>query len=605
MAIRDGASAPPQYPYDAYSTLAGPLGEAGEGYTVQFERLVRRDRRRGRALVISAAAIVLELLFLVWLLRPAHWPADTGGWTWYLSLTMVVTIGLIEVLRLVNVVTLALATWNAHDPLPVRPETGTRLALLTTIVPGKEPVEMVETTLRAALRVRHDGPLDVWLLDEGDDDGIRAMCARLGVRHFSRRGVAAWNTESGTHKRRTKHGNYNAWLARHGEEYDFWISVDTDHAPLPNIAERLMGYFRDPDVAFVVGPQVYGNYDNFTTRAAESQQYLFHAVLQRAGNRSTSAMFVGTNNAVRLSALADVGGLADSITEDAATSLVLHSSRNPDTGRRWKSVYTPDVLAVGEGPTSWSDYFVQQNRWARGTDEVLLRQFWRRVRRLSPARALHYGLLMSYYPSAAVSWVLGSANLCLYLVTGVGGVVVAANLWAVLYVNAAALQVGVYFWNRRYNVSPHEEEGSSGLAGMFVSVLSAPVYVTALADAVRGRNVPFAVTPKGDDSNPDRLATFRKNLAWGGVLAAALLASVPLGHDHPAMRGWALLALFTCLLPVLIWAAQRRRPRPAAAAPRPATAPRTVRFSGNTVAPAPPLPAEQQLVTTGTRGEQR
>ena len=30
-------------------------------------------------------------------------------------------------------------------------------------------------------------------------------------------------------------------------------------------------------------------------------------------------------------------------------------------------VYTPDVLAVGEGPASWTDFFSQQTRWSRGT----------------------------------------------------------------------------------------------------------------------------------------------------------------------------------------------------------------------------------------------
>ena len=34
-----------------------------------------------------------------------------------------------------------------------------------------------------------------------------------------------------------------------------------------------------------------------------------------------------------------------------------------------------------------------------------------------------------------------------------------------LYVDAAALQVGLYFFNRRHNVSPHENEGSAGVAG--------------------------------------------------------------------------------------------------------------------------------------------
>ena len=267
-----------------------------------------------------------------------------------------------------NVGTLALATLNARDPVPVTPLPDRRVAFLTTMVPGKEPLEMVRRTLEAALKMRYEGRLDVWLLDEGDDPATCAVCAELGVRHFSRKGVLRWNQPSGPHKARTKHGNYNAWLDAHGDGYDFWVSVDTDHAPLPNMVERLVGYFRDPDVAFVVGPQVYGNYDNVVTRGAESQQYMFHSVLQRAGNRLASAMFVGTSNAVRISALQAIGGLQDSITEDAATSVVWHAARNPETGARWKSVYTPDVLAVGEGPTTWRDFFTQQHRWACGAD---------------------------------------------------------------------------------------------------------------------------------------------------------------------------------------------------------------------------------------------
>ncbi|NEE61024.1 glycosyltransferase, partial [Streptomyces sp. SID8455] len=90
---------------------------------------------------------------------------------------------------------------------------------------------------------------------------------------------------------------------------------DTDHVPMPNFLERMMGYFRDPDVAFVVGPQVYGNYDSAVTKAAESQQFLFHALIQRAGNRYGAPMFVGTNNVVRVAAVRQVGGLYDSITE--------------------------------------------------------------------------------------------------------------------------------------------------------------------------------------------------------------------------------------------------------------------------------------------------
>jgi len=573
--------------YEPYTRLAGPLTEPPAGdYVVEHVNLIARDRRRGRAYAMLAAALVVEVVFLVWLLQPSHYPVNSGSWTWYLSMALVASVGLIEVMRLVNVATLVRATVTSADPVPVRPEAGHRIAFLTTIVPGKEPVEMAEKTLAAALDVRYDGLLDVWLLDEGDDDEVKAMCARLGVRHFTRHGVPEWNQPTGRNKRKTKHGNYNAWLDAHGDGYDFWVSVDTDHVPRPELVERLLGYFRDPDVAFVVGPQVYGqNYDNFITKASESQQYLFHSVLQRAGNRWGCPMFVGTNNAVRISALRDIDGLADSITEDAATSLVWHTRDNPATGRRWKSVYTPDVLAVGEGPASWSDYFTQQNRWARGTNEVMVRSFHRFAPHLGWSRRLHYALLMSYYPSAALSWVLGTLNMAVYLLTGTGGVLVAANLWLMLYVNAAVLQVAIYFWNRRYNVSPHEEEGSSGALGMLVSILSAPMYVVALLDAIRGRDVPFAVTPKGSDSHGDQWAVFRKNLTWGGLLLACLAASFPLGHDHPAMRTWSVLAITISFLPVVIWqvgllrARLRRADAPAAPIPVQRRAPLTTTSS--------------------------
>ena len=566
----------PQYEYERYSTLAGPFTElpADGRYSVKYHSVMTRRRDRLRSLALVSAALIAEATFLVWLLQPSHLPVNQGGWAFYLSMTMVATIGLIEVLRLVNVATLVRATLIARHPYPVAPETGHRVAFITTIVPSKEPIGMARKTLEAAVRLEYDGPFDVWLLDEGNDPDVKAMCAELGVHHFSRKGIAKWNTERGPHKTKTKHGNYNAWLDQHGDDYDFWVSVDTDHVPLPNFVDRLLGYFRDPDVAFVVGPQVYGNYDNTITRWAESQQFLFHSTLQPAGNKHGVAMFVGTNNAVRISALKAIGGLADSITEDAASSLVWHTSRTGTPGspkrRTWKSVYTPDVLAVGEGPSSWGDYFVQQNRWARGTNEVVLRKFLRFLPKLRPAKALHYLFLMSYYPSAAIAWVLGTVNLAVYLLTGVGGVVVAAQLWAMLYVNAAVLQVGIYIWNRRYNVSPHEEAGAAGVAGMFVSILSAPMYVTALADAVRGRNVPFEVTPKGTGGGGDSLLTFRKNIMWGLLLLGALIASFPLGHDHGAMRGWALLGIVISFTPVVLWKVWARRDRRAAALSAPA-----------------------------------
>lgn len=548
---------PEGYDYEKFSRLAGPLTDPGPSrpYRVRYTRLLSREPHRVRAVLLMGLAPLLSGALLLYLVWPSHWTERTGAPPWLLTAdaVMLISIGLIETFRLVNVVSIAHATLVARDPVPVTAEPGTRVAFLTTYVPGKEPIAMVRATLTGAVALRHDGPLDVWLLDEGDAPEARALCAELGVRHFSRKGVPRWNAAEGPNRAKTKHGNYNAWLEAYGDSYDFFASVDTDHVPLPNYLERMLGYFRDPDVAFVVGPQVYGNYDTAVTKFAESQQYLFHALIQRAGNAYGSPMFVGTNNAVRIAALQQIGGLYDSITEDMATGFELHRTRNPATGRHWSSVYTPDVLAVGEGPTSWTDFFTQQLRWSRGTYETLIRQYGRGKGRFPIRRLLNYSLMLVYYPMTAVTWFLGALSCTLFLWLGSSGTQVPASIWLMLYSDAAALQIGLYLWNRRHNVSPHEPEGSGGLAGMLMSAMSAPIYFTSFRAAVLRRPCRFVVTPKGGDASPDRAATFRIHLFWAGLLAASFLASLVLGHTHVAMRTWTVLGVCLALAPAAIW----------------------------------------------------
>ncbi|MFE9880990.1 glycosyltransferase family 2 protein [Streptomyces sp. NPDC005784] len=547
---------PEGYDYDTCSRLAGPLNQpSGTGYRVQYTKLLSREPHRVRAVLLMTLAPVLTGALLVYLVWPTRWVDREGGEPWLIGLdtTTLIAIGLIELFMVVNVMSIAHATLVACDPVPVVPAQGTRVAFLTTYVPGKEPLATVRATLEGAVGITHAGRLDIWLLDEGDDERARALCAELGVRHFTRRGVPEWNRPEGRHRARTKHGNYNAWLSLYGHAYDFFASVDTDHVPLPGFLERMLGYFRDPDVAFVVGPQVYGNYGNPVTKAAESQQFLFHALIQRAGNRYGSPMFVGTNNVVRIAALKQIGGLYDSITEDMATGFELHRHRNPRTGRHWRSVYTPDVLAVGEGPSCWTDFFTQQTRWSRGTYETLFKQYWKAPFTMPPGRLFSYTLMLLYYPMTAVNWLLGMLSCFLFLWFGASGTQVTASVWLMLYSDAAALQVCLYLWNRRHNVSPHEPEGSGGLAGMAMSALSAPIYLKSLSEALIRRPSRFVVTPKGRDASPDRLLTFRVHLGWAAFLAVSLGASAVLGHTHAAMRTWALLAMGISLAPVAVW----------------------------------------------------
>jgi cellulose synthase/poly-beta-1,6-N-acetylglucosamine synthase-like glycosyltransferase len=548
-----------QYDYDAFSQLTGPIQQPflglGGSYEMRYRRtMTHRDRLRIFPLLLFT--LLLSSLFFLWLIQPAHYPNTNqylGTVLRVANITMFVAIVVTEGLRLLNSMALCWSAWLMRDPIPVSPEPGHRIAFTTTFVPSKEPLEIVRRTLTAARRINYDGLLEVWLLDEGNDPDARRMCRELGVRHFSRHGHSEWNTRKGTFKARTKHGNHNAWLAAHGDDYDFVLSVDPDHIPQRNFAERMLGYFRDPDVAFVVGPQVYGNFDNFLTRAAEAQNYMFHSVVQRSANRWECGMFVGTNHAYRVSAWKQVGGFQDSITEDLATSLVVHGARNVSTGRNWKSVYTPDVLAVGEGPASWTDFFSQQLRWARGANEVLVTTAAGSMRRLSWMRRLHYSTIMLHYPTIALTWLLGMLLTFLYMVLGSTGIAVHVSSWLALYVDVFLARLVLYFWFRKYNVSPHEEPGTGGISGIFVSVLCTPMYSAAFTGAVLRRPLGFVVTPKGENASPDRMRTFRKHAFWSVWSIVLIVVAASLGHVYSANMIWACASFLVCILPILMW----------------------------------------------------
>jgi cellulose synthase/poly-beta-1,6-N-acetylglucosamine synthase-like glycosyltransferase len=566
----DAGLASSGYEYEQYTRLAGPLHHPRRDvpYQVQY-RSIHTSRREWIIIrVIALALVALDIRFMYWLLFQSQYP-HFSVWLWQSSWLAVTTDGYIllrggmaffsivmQLFLLMNVLTVSRACLAAQDPIPVEPDTGLRVAFLTTIVPDKEPVEMAERTLRAAKAIVYGGKFDIWLLDEGDSDEIKEMCRRLGVHHFSRKGRGHLDFDSGTFANKTKHGNHNRWLWEHAGDYDVVMFVDTDHVPLPTMAERLLGYFRDPDVAFVVAPQFYGNQEHRITRWAESAQYLFHSVIQRAGNRRRCPMLVGTNAAVRTRAIRN--GYVDSITEDMATSLKIHATRNKATGNKWRSVYTPDLVAVGEGPSSWTAFFGQQMRWSGGTYDAITRQVWRVFFKLRPGAMLHYGLMLTYYPSVALGWIIGIAISACYLGLGISSLRTNAGWWLTYYIDVAVMQYALYRFMRRHNVSPHEPRGSSGLSGMLVSALTAPIYSRALIRVLLRRKVTFNVTAKGGlSAMQDSLMTFRYSLIWATVPVVILIVAALRHRPYPVMIAWTAVILTVCLAPIGIWLADR------------------------------------------------
>ncbi|MHA2788813.1 glycosyltransferase family 2 protein [Corynebacterium sp. S7] len=477
-----------------------------------------------------------------------------------LVIVAAVLMALIELIRIFQSVTLWIFARHAHDPVPMKPVPGLRVAVHTTIVPGKEPFDLVAKTLLAMKEIRYEGgSVDVWLLDEGNEPYIARWCQENGIHHFSRKDIEEWNQPSGQFKAKTKHGNLNSFHAAHGHEYDIVAQMDPDHVPSPEFLERSLGYFADPSVGFVVAPQVYGNIkESFIAHASAVQSYIFHGVIQRGANGLNAPLLIGTNHLIRTQALRDVGGYADNIIEDHLTSMALFSTKN-EAGELWKGVYTPDILSVGEGPTTFSDYFSQQQRWAYGIWDIAIAHSPRTLRKMPKNQAGMFVMLQSFYPSVALTWVLSIILTGLYLTGFVHGRPMTE--WLIFWVLSMTSTLGFFFWLRRFNLVEHERK-DLGLSGMLLQLMCIPVYVRAGFQAVLRRKLKYAVTAKGDLASPDSLRTFGSHFGWAAVALVMLGVSFAgLGSTFFGVRFWIMWVIFVCLLGPTVWMGMNARRR--------------------------------------------
>ncbi|MGH7502657.1 MAG: glycosyltransferase [Longimicrobiales bacterium] len=252
-------------------------------------------------------------------------------------------------------------------PRAMAPEPGLRVAVVTTYVAGAEPRDMLEHSLEALVDLTY--PHDTWLLDESDDPDVKALCDRLGVRHFSRLGIEAYQTDSGSFKRASKHGNYNAWLDAKGyHRYDVLAAFDPDHVPHPSFLHGTIGYLSDTRIGYVQAAQAYYNQGaSFIAQGAAEETYAYYSAVQMASYGLGYPILVGCHNVHRMRALREIGGFAAHDADDLL--LTLHYREGG-----WEGVYVPRILARGLTPVSWRGYLTQQRRWARSVLDIKVRR---------------------------------------------------------------------------------------------------------------------------------------------------------------------------------------------------------------------------------------
>jgi cellulose synthase (UDP-forming) len=318
-----------------FDTYGGPddprLGAPRWRATSQWRHVDRK------LMVLFPLSVALAAWYFEWLLRPER----IGNRALY---------GLLVVAELFNLVQAAGFWWTCRHgrDRPGSPALPDTVGAVDVLIPVyTEPLEIVSPTVAAAVALR-GAAVTVHLLDDAGRPELAALAARHGVRYL-RRGI---NTGA-------KAGNLNNALRHSGAP--FVVVFDCDHVPDARFLEATLGWFGDPEVAYVQTPQYYANASSGTVAtAAWAQQALFFGGIAR-GKDGLDAMFCcGTNVVFRRSALEDAGGFPErSLTEDFELSVRLHE-------RGWRSVYVNEVLAQGLGPEDMVSYVSQQQRWARG-----------------------------------------------------------------------------------------------------------------------------------------------------------------------------------------------------------------------------------------------
>ncbi|MEX2237363.1 MAG: glycosyltransferase family 2 protein [Dehalococcoidia bacterium] len=514
--------------------------------------------------VLILIGTLLSVRYFVWWFQVGHLPGDLGvgaesplmGASWALVGPFLL-LTLVELVRVVSSIFLWVFALFMEDPLPMKPQRGMKVAVLTTIVPTKEPIEIVERMLRAARHIRYEGQVDLWLLDEGDDDTVKAMCKRLGVNHFTRKGFEKWNQPSGPFRAKTKAGNHNAWRDAHEDEYDLVGQMDPDHIPYDTFLERTLGYFRDPDVGYVVSPQIYGNYDeSWLARGSDEQAFIFHGVIQRGANGFGMPILIGTNHVYRPAAMQSAGGYLGLITEDHATGLAIVGEKNPDTGNHWKGIYVPEAVSIGDGPISWADYLSQQMRWAYGMFEIIRDHDFRLMRKISALQAVGYLMLQSYYGFAALVFLGGNILTFLYLAAGLTSADMDLAAWWWLWLPQFLWGFVVWYWLQRFYL--YENERGSNITGYVMTFACLPIFAQAAFAAFTGRSIPYVVTAKGAARTVDTIAVFRLHMGIAAVGLLTVAASYFLGNDAFQLRIWGVITVVsTGAFPVGLWLSQR------------------------------------------------
>lgn len=426
--------------------------------------------------LVALASLVLYLGWRVLFTLPS------GGVDLVAAIALVAFEGAALSGLVIRVVTL----WNIDGRAPRRvTEVEPGLRTVVMIPTYNEPIEVIAPTIAASvdLQPAHE----TWVLDDGDRAWVRSLCEEYGARYVSRP----------THEH-AKAGNMNHALglmqaeqAAGADPLDVIAVLDCDHVPLPTFLTDTLGWFDDPELALVQGPQCYYNSGAFDDDGITGEQGMFFHVMLAARNHDSAGPFwCGSTSLIRTSALVEIGGVdTTTIVEDMHTTLGLIRAG-------WKTVFHHQTLAVGLAPATAEQYLLQRRRWGMGSMQVLTHErLWAAKRWLSWRNFYEY-------LTGTVWWLEGLATIGLFAVPAVvlltGAQTSTAPPW--LFLGVFATMLALRMWGTKKLFRDHLDWYAAFALRMF----RIPIGLSCAWWLLTRRTLTFEVTPKAGDDERQR-----------------------------------------------------------------------------------------------------
>ena len=286
-----------------------------------------------------------------------------------------------------------------NHPLPEIPDDAWP-AVDIFIATYNEPADLLQKTINGCKHLKYPdlSKVHVWVCDDNRRPEMRALAEEMGVGYFDR-----------PDNEGAKAGNLNHAMGLTSAPYivtldadmivksdfllktiPYFVDVEIREAGLPEEERLHLGLLQTPQAFY--DPDVF-QYALYSEKRAPNEQDFFYRTIEPAKTATNSVIYGGSNTVLSRKALNDAGGFfTESITEDFATGLLIESAG-------YLSLATPEPLASGQSPHSFSEHIKQRTRWGRGVIVTARKmKIWRR-KNLTLSQKLNYWSSVVYWYS--------------------------------------------------------------------------------------------------------------------------------------------------------------------------------------------------------------